>query len=92
MSLGGYPGETDIQRGTRRIVVGYFVFGALVRLPVSASEFGDGLPGPGVVDLTAALASLLLLGALAVKPHRSLGIVDVALFLILVEVLAGTRQ
>lgn len=90
MSLGGYPGETDIQRGTRRIVVGYFVFGALVRLPVSASEFGDGLPGPGVVDLTAALASLLLLGALAVKPHRFLGIVDVALFLILVEVLAGT--
>ena len=90
MSLGAYPGETDIHRGTRRIVVGYFVFGALVRLPVSASEFGDGLPGPGVVDLTAALASLLLLVALAVKPHRFLGIVDVALFLILVEVLAGT--
>jgi len=90
MSLGAYPGETDIHRGTRRIVVGYFVFGALVRLPVSASEFGDGLPGVGMVDLTAALTSVLLLGVLALKPDRFTWIVDAALFLILVEVLAGT--
>ena len=90
MSLGGYPGETDIQRGKRRIVVGYFVFGALTRLSFSASEYAEGLPGTGVVDLTAALASLLLLGALALKPHRFVGIVDVALFLILVEVLTQT--
>ena len=80
MSLGTYPGETDLQRGTRRIVVGYFVFGALVRLPVSASEFGEGLGGVGVVDLTAALTSVLLLGVLALKPHRFLWIVDAALF------------
>ena len=46
MSLGGYPGETDIQRGKRRILVGYFVFGALVRLPISISEFGEGCRGP----------------------------------------------
>jgi adenylate cyclase len=90
MSLGTYPGETDIQRGKRQIVVGYFVFGALVRLPISASEFGAGLPWVGVVDLTAALASLLLLGALALKPHRFVAIVDVGLFLILVEVLTQT--
>ena len=90
MSLGAYPRETDIQRGTRRIVVGYFVFGALVRLPISASEFGDGLPWVGVVDLTAALSSVLLLSVLALKPDRFPWIVDAALFLILVEVLAGT--
>src|SRR3972149_1747114 len=90
MSLGAYAGETDIHRGTRRIVVGYFVFGALVRLPVSASEFGDELPGVGVVDLTAALTSVLLLGVLALKPDRFPWIVDAALSLILVEVLAGT--
>ena len=89
MSLGGYPGETDIQRGKRRIVVGYFFFGALVRLPIS----GLGVrrrAGIGAIDLTAALASLLLLGALAIKPHRLAGIVHVALFLILVEVLTQT--
>ena len=44
----------------------------------------------GVVDLTASLASVLLLGVLALKPHRFVGIVDVALFLILIEVLAET--
>lgn len=90
MSLGGYPGETDIQRGKRRIVVGYFVFGALTRLPISASEFAEGLPRIGVIDLTAALASIVLLGILALKPHRFVAIVDVALFLILVEVLSQT--
>jgi len=90
MSVGAYPGETDIQRGKRRIVVGYFVFGALVRLPVAASEFVDGRPGVGVVDITAALTSVLLLGVLALKPDRLPWIVDTALFLILVEVLAGT--
>ena len=90
MSLGAYPGEADIHRGTRRIVVGYFVFGALVRLPISASEFGDGLPWVGVVDLTAALSSVLLLSVLTLKPDRFTWIVDAALFLILVEILAGT--
>jgi guanylate cyclase len=89
MSLGAYPGETDIQRGKRRIVVGYFFFGALVRLPISASEFTEG-SGIGAIDLTAGLASLLLLGALAIKPHRLAEIVHAALFLILVEVLTQT--
>jgi adenylate cyclase len=90
MSLGAYPGEADVHRGTRRIVVGYFVFGALVRLPISASEFGDGLPWVGVVDLSAALSSVLLLSVLALRPARFTWVVDAALFLILVEVLAGT--
>jgi guanylate cyclase len=89
MSLGGYPGETDIQRGKRRIVVGYLVFGALSRLPSLASEYAR-LPGIGVIDLTAALASIVLLGILALKPHRFVAIVDVALFLLLVEVLSKT--
>ena len=90
MSLGGYPGETDIQRGKRRILVGYFFYGALVRLPISISEFGDGVPGIAVIDVTAGLASVLLLGVLALRPRWFVGIVNVALFLILVEVLSQT--
>jgi adenylate cyclase len=90
MSLGAYPGETDIQRGKRRIVVGYFFYGALVRLPISISEFGDGVPGIAVIDLAAGLASVLLLGVLALRPRWFVGLVNVALFLILVEVLAQT--
>ena len=90
MAIGAYPGETDIQRGKRRIIVGYFVIGALTRLLFAIADFSGGLPGTGVIELSASLASLLLLGVLALKPHRFVGIVDVALFLILMEVLAQT--
>lgn len=89
-SIGAYPGENDIQRGKRRIVVGYFFFGALTRFVVAAMEFGEGLPGVGVVDLSAALISLLLLVVLRLKPGWFLWIVNAALFFILVEVLAAT--
>ena len=90
MAIGAYPGETDIQRGKRRIIVGYFVIGALTRLLFAIADFSGGLPGTGAIELSASLASLLLLGVLALKPHRFVGIVDVALFLILMEVLAQT--
>ena len=90
LSIGAYPSETDIQRGKRRIVVGYFFFGALTRLVVAAIEFGDGLPGVGLVDLSAALVSVFSLGLLRLKPHWFDWIVNAALFFILVEVLAAT--
>jgi adenylate cyclase len=90
LAFGAVPGETDFQRGKRRIVVGYFVFGALVRLPIALSEFAEGFPALGLVDLSAALASALLLSILALEPKRFVAIVNVALFLIFVEVLAQT--
>ena len=55
MSSGAFPGETDIQRGKRRIVVGYFFFGTLTRMGASASEFSEGVPGVALVDLSAAV-------------------------------------
>ena len=65
LSFGEYPSETDIQLGgTRRIVVGYLVFGVLARLIGSVVEFGEGLPGEAVVDLSAAVISLSALGLL----------------------------
>jgi guanylate cyclase len=90
MSLGAYPGETDIQRGRRRIVVGYFFFGAVVRLPIAITELSGGVPEIGLIDLAAGLISLLLLGILARKPEWFVGIARVGLFLILVEVLTQT--
>jgi len=90
LSLGEYPTETGIQRGKRRIVVGYFVFGAIARLIVATLEFGEGLPGVGVVDLSAALFSVAALGALAVKPDWFVWIVNAALLAVLIEVLAAT--
>jgi len=90
LSIGAYPGETDIQRGKRRIVVGFFVISALTRLFFSALEFGEGLAGVGVVDLTAALIAVVSLGLLRLRPDWFLWIVNAALLFILVEVLAGT--
>ena len=90
LSVGAYPDETDIQRGKRRIVVGYLVIGVLSRLVFSTLEFAEGLPGVGVVDLSAALISAIALVVLRLKPDWFVGIVNALLFFILVEVLAAT--
>ena len=55
MSSGAFPGETDIARGKRRIVVGYLFFGVPTRLVASAAEFSEGVPGVALVDLSAAV-------------------------------------
>jgi len=89
LGIGSYPGESDVRRGKRRILVGYFVIGTATRLFASAVEFSEGSL-EGWVDLIAALASLVLLGILWLKPSWFVGIVNVALLLILVEVLSAT--
>jgi adenylate cyclase len=89
LSIGADPSESDIQRGKRRIVVGYLSIGALTRIVPAAAEFAEGLR-LGWVDLTAALFSLVLLGVLWRKPSWFYGIVNVALGAILVEVLTAT--
>lgn len=89
LDIGTYPGEADIQRGKRRIVVGYLVIGGPTRMIAAAAELGAGSL-EGWVDLIAALASLALLGVLWRKPQWFVGIVNVALLFILVEVLSAT--
>ena len=89
MSSGAYQGETDIQRGKRRIVVGYFVIGALTRLVAATGQLSQGSP-EGWVDLSAAVMSVVLLGVLRLKPGWFVGIVNAALFFVFVEVLAAT--
>ena len=90
MALGAYPGETDVRRGKRRIVVGFFFFGALTRVFAVAIELAEGVPGEAVVDLSAGIIAVLFLGLLQLKPDWFLWIVNAALFLILVEVLSAT--
>ncbi len=60
MSIGAYPGETNIQQGKRRIVVGYLFLGALVRLIFSALNLDGGEPQIGAVLLSFALISYLI--------------------------------
>jgi guanylate cyclase len=90
MALGAYPGETDVRRGKRRIVVGFFFFSALTRVFGVALELAEGVPGEAVVDLSAGIIAVLFLGLLQLKPDWFLWIVNAALFLLLVEVLAVT--
>ena len=90
LSIGAHPGETDIRRGERRIVVGYVVFGSLARFIGSARGFGEVLPEETVVDISAALISIAALGLLHYRPGWFLGIVNGLLFFILVEVLSQT--
>lgn len=89
MAVGGYPGETDIRRGARRIVVGYFFLGALVRFAFAAGELAADDP-EGWVDLTAAAMSVILLIVLGIRPSWFVGIVNTALLLLMVENLAAT--
>jgi len=89
MAVGSYPGETAMRRGTRRIVIGYFFFGALTRFTVGAGDLADHSPGLWV-DFGAATISVISLILLGLRPRWFRGIVNAALFFILVEVLAAT--
>ena len=89
LDIGTYPGETDIHRGKRRVAVGYFVIGALARSFATVVEFSDGSIAAWV-DLTAAVASMILLFVLWRRPLWFIGIVNTALFLALVETLSAT--
>ncbi len=89
-SFGAYPGETDVHRGKRQIVVGYFFFGVLARVPFAAGEFAGGTPWAGVVDVGAVLVGLVGLSALRIRPGWFTWIVNAGLFFLLAEVLAAT--
>jgi adenylate cyclase len=89
MALGSFPGETDLRRGTRRIVIGYLFFGALTRFAVASGDVAEHSPDMWV-DLGAATISVISLVLLGLRPRWFTGIVKAALFFILVEVLAAT--
>ncbi|MGI9611227.1 MAG: adenylate/guanylate cyclase domain-containing protein, partial [Acidimicrobiia bacterium] len=82
LSFGAYPGESDVQRGRRRIIVGYAWVASLITL------------GPVAVDLAAGFTWVALLSALIVvvtipslfliraRPHMFASIVNVVLVIV----------
>ena len=90
LSIGAHPGETNIQRGKRRIVVGYLFLGALVRLIFSVLNLDGGELQIGAVLLSFALISVIALVVLRLKPGWFVGIVYVMLILQVVEPLVET--
>lgn len=90
LASGEYPGETDTQRGKRRIVVGYILVGLPPRLFFAAVEFADGLTAVGFVDLAAGLIPIAALAVLRGKPRWFVAIVNLLLLLLLMENLIPT--
>lgn len=90
LTFGEYPGETEVQRGKRRIVVAYIVIGIAPRLFFAADSFSQGLPALGWVDVAAAAIPAFGLVVLRLRPGWYVGIVNVLLLAILLENLAAT--
>ena len=85
MDVGSYPGESDVQRGKRRIVVGYVIVGVLPRVLFATDSLSQGRTAVAVVDYTAALLPVVALVVLTRRPHWYVGIVNVLLGAILIE-------
>jgi adenylate cyclase len=90
MGFGAHRGESEAQAGKRRIVIGYLVFGSVIRVVIAALEFSEGLYGVAWIDLAAAGTSVMALIVLKAKPLWFYGIATALLGLIMVEVSAGT--
>ena len=90
LSSGADPGENDVQRGRRRIVVGYLFFGALVRLTFAVLNFDGGETQIGVILLLFGLVSVIALVVLRLEPGWFVGIVYVLLVFQVVEALVET--
>jgi adenylate cyclase len=90
LAIGEYPEETDVQRGRRRIVVGYMAVGIPPRVFFAASEFSEGLTALGWIDVIAAVVPAVGLVALRARPHSYIGVVNVLLAALVLENLLGT--
>ena len=85
MSLGSYPGESDVQRGKRRIVVGYIIIGFFPRMIAGAEALSAGSTWIAVGDFLAGLLPVVALAVLARWPHTYVAVVNFLLAMILVE-------
>jgi len=83
MDLGTYPGETDMQGGRRRIVVGYIVIGIFPRMLAASGSLA--LPWIAVGDFLSGLLPVVALAVLARWPHTYVAVVNFLLAMILVE-------
>jgi len=90
LSIGEYPGERDVQRGKRRIVVAYMVIGIPPRLFFGIGYFSEGQPALAWVEVLAALIPFFGLLVLSVRPAWYAWIVNLLLLGILLENLAAT--
>jgi adenylate cyclase len=90
MGLGSYAGETDVQAGRRRIVIGYIVIGFFPRMLSGTESLTAGLTWIAVGDYLAGSLPLVALAVLARWPRTYVVVVNVLLAMILVENIVPT--
>lgn len=90
MGLGSYAGETDVQAGRRRIVIGYIVIGFFPRMLSGTESLTAGLTWIAVGDYLAGSLPLVALAVLARWPRTYVVVVNFLLAMILVENIVPT--
>lgn len=90
LSIGQYPGETEAQRGKRRIVVGFIVIAIPPRLISGLSYLGEGAPARFWTEILPALIQALALMVLRAKPGWYTWVVNALLASALLGNLAAT--
>ncbi|MDX1467872.1 MAG: adenylate/guanylate cyclase domain-containing protein [Acidimicrobiia bacterium] len=90
LSIGAHSGESEIQRGARRIFVGYLFFSAVVRLWFGFITFSEGDSVTGLVLFAVSLTSIAALVLLRVRPSWFVGVVSATLIVLLLHPLVET--
>ncbi|HEY6635870.1 MAG TPA: hypothetical protein VI141_09705, partial [Acidimicrobiia bacterium] len=90
LSIGQYPGETDAQRGKRRIVVGFILIAIPPRLISGLSYLSEGAPARFWTEVLTALIQALALMVLRAKPGWYTWVVNALLASALLGNLAAT--
>ena len=79
LSFGAHPGETETQRGRRRIIVGAYWIGTTTAIASVLIDFGAGSFLVGILDLVTVVLGYASLIALRLRPRRFALIVHASL-------------
>ena len=90
LSFGAYRGESDTQRGKRRILVGAIWFATVATLPFVVVDFLAGDTWVAVGSLVAAVSGVVALVAMRLRPDRFVLIVNLAFLVVFVTQLSET--
>lgn len=69
LSIGTYPGESETERGGRRVVIAGVVIASVLTIPTVVSDLSAGYTWVGVVNLGLVAAAPVALFAIAARPH-----------------------
>ena len=69
LSIGAHPGESETERGGRRVLIAGAVIATALTLPTALADLGAGYPWVAVVNLALVGAAPVVLWVVAARPH-----------------------